>query len=65
MVRFDYNEYIRKFKKKSTASLIAGYHKCNEDFRRITRAELKRRHVPARQLPYKKRRRTTERFTFF
>lgn len=52
----DFREYREKFKRRSTTSLIRGYPRFNEDFRRIARTELKRRKVPTGKLPYKKRR---------
>ena len=50
----DFKEYERKFRQRSTHSLIKGYPKFNEDFRRIARSEFKKRGVPQSKLPYKK-----------
>ena len=51
----DFKEYERKFRKRPTKSLISGYSRFNDDFRRIARDEFKKRKVPASKLPYKKR----------
>jgi len=47
--------YQSKFRKRSTKSLLSGYSRFNDDFRRIARDEFKKRKVPSSKLPYKKK----------
>jgi hypothetical protein len=54
-MRMNFKEYEQKFRKRTTNSLISGYHRFNDDFRRIARDEFKKRKVPTSKLPYKKR----------
>lgn len=54
-MKFDYDAYVKKFRKTPTKKLIAEYKNYNADFRRITREELKKRKVSSSKLPYKKR----------
>ncbi len=60
----DFKEYERKFRQRSTPSLIKGYPKFNEDFRRIARSEFKERGVPQSKLPYTKPRRRKKSIDF-
>ena len=53
-----FKEYEKKFRKRTTSSLIKGYSRFNDDFRRIARDEFKRRNVPSSKLPYTKRKGT-------
>jgi len=59
-----YGKYEVQFRKRSTNSLISGYHRFNSDFRKIARSEFKKRKVPVKQLPYKKPRRRSTGFGF-
>ena len=58
----EYKEYVRRFRTRSTGSLIKGYERFNSDFRRIARDEFKKRRVAAHVLPYKKRKPATRGF---
>ena len=49
-----YGKYETQFRKRSTKSLITGYHRFNADFRKLARDEFKKRKVPVKSLPYKK-----------
>jgi len=51
----DFKNYECKFRKRPTKSLISGYSRFNDEFRKIARDEFKKRKVPASKLPYKKR----------
>ena len=60
----DPDEFRRRFKMRSTARLIRDFPRANEEFRRIAREEFRRRRVPVRQLPFKRRRRMMPRGLF-
>ena len=50
-----FKKYDKKFRSSSTTSLIKDYPTLNSDYKRIARSEFKKRRVPAKKLPYKKR----------
>lgn len=61
----DFEKYEQKFRKRSTKSLISGYSRFNNDFKIIARSEFKKRKVPDSKLPYKKRKRVSQRRNIF
>ena len=56
-----YRAYSARFRASKTSSLIRGYRRYNDDFRRIARDELRKRGVKASELPFKRRKQTSSR----
>lgn len=63
--KMDYRKYLKDFRGRSTKNLINGYHKWNDQFRRIARDELLKRRVPNKNLPWKKESKKSDGFPKF
>ena len=54
MKKFDFEKYEKDFRNRPTSQLIKGYKHYNQSYKAKARAELNKRKVPVKQLPYKK-----------
>jgi hypothetical protein len=55
MEKFNAASFNRKFRRTGTRTLIRKYPEYNSTYKAIARSELNKRHVPTRQLPYKRK----------